>query len=109
LFAARAGLLDGHSCTTHYLSYDELRVITPRAVILGFIVKSAFSGHSDPDPDVVPTLYRKYFPASLVTFKPPVITDSFATCDTSVKLRCYRDISPAIDMKGASDEQGRFG
>src|SRR5262249_529682 len=25
LIAARAGLLDGHSCTTHYLSYDELR------------------------------------------------------------------------------------
>jgi len=34
LFAARAGLLDGHSCTTHYLSYDELRVIAPRARIL---------------------------------------------------------------------------
>src|SRR5437763_2526023 len=29
--AARAGLLDGHSCTTHYLSYDELRAIAPRA------------------------------------------------------------------------------
>ena len=34
LIAARAGLLDGYSCTTHYLSYDELRVITPRARIL---------------------------------------------------------------------------
>lgn len=34
LFAARAGLLDGYSCTTHYLSYDELRVIAPRARIL---------------------------------------------------------------------------
>jgi len=34
LIAARAGLLDGHACTTHYLSYDELRAITPRARIL---------------------------------------------------------------------------
>ena len=34
LIAARAGLLDGYSCTTHYLSYDELRVIAPRAQIL---------------------------------------------------------------------------
>ena len=34
LIAARAGLLDGYSCTTHYLSYDELRVIAPRARIL---------------------------------------------------------------------------
>jgi len=34
LMAARAGLLDGYSCTTHYLSYDELRVIAPRARIL---------------------------------------------------------------------------
>jgi transcriptional regulator GlxA family with amidase domain len=34
LIAARAGLLDGHSCTTHYLSYDELRTIAPRARIL---------------------------------------------------------------------------
>jgi transcriptional regulator GlxA family with amidase domain len=34
LFAARAGLLDGYSCTTHYLSYDQLRVIAPRARIL---------------------------------------------------------------------------
>ena len=34
LIAARAGLLDGHSCTTHYLSYDELRAIAPRARIL---------------------------------------------------------------------------
>lgn len=34
LIAARAGLLDGHCCTTHYLSYDELRAIAPRARIL---------------------------------------------------------------------------
>ena len=34
LIAARAGLLDGHSCTTHYLSYDELAGIAPRARIL---------------------------------------------------------------------------
>ena len=34
LIAARAGLLDGYSCTTHYLSYDELRSIAPRARIL---------------------------------------------------------------------------
>jgi len=34
LIAARAGLLDGYSCTTHYLSYDELRVIAPQARIL---------------------------------------------------------------------------
>lgn len=34
LIAAQAGLLDGHSCTTHYLSYDELRAIAPRARIL---------------------------------------------------------------------------
>jgi len=34
LIAARAGLLDGYSCTTHYLSYDELRGIAPRARIL---------------------------------------------------------------------------
>ena len=34
LIAARAGLLDGYSCTTHYLSYDELRVMAPRARIL---------------------------------------------------------------------------
>jgi transcriptional regulator GlxA family with amidase domain len=33
LVAARAGLLDGYSCTTHYLSYDELRAIAPRARI----------------------------------------------------------------------------
>ncbi len=33
-FAARAGLLDEYSCTTHYLSYDELRGIAPRARIL---------------------------------------------------------------------------
>jgi transcriptional regulator GlxA family with amidase domain len=34
LIAARAGLLDGYSCTTHYLSCDELATITPRARIL---------------------------------------------------------------------------
>ena len=34
LIAARAGLLDGYSCTTHYLSCDELRAIAPRARIL---------------------------------------------------------------------------
>src|SRR5215469_8121786 len=34
LIAARAGLLDGYSCTTHYLGYDELRGIAPRARIL---------------------------------------------------------------------------
>src|SRR5215470_11610862 len=34
LIAARAGLLDGYSCTTHYLSYDDLRAIAPRARIL---------------------------------------------------------------------------
>ena len=34
LIAARAGLLDRYSCTTHYLSYDELRAIAPRARIL---------------------------------------------------------------------------
>jgi transcriptional regulator GlxA family with amidase domain len=34
LIAARAGLLDGYSCTTHYLSYDELADIAPRARIL---------------------------------------------------------------------------
>jgi transcriptional regulator GlxA family with amidase domain len=34
LIAARAGLLDGYSCTTHYLTYDELRGIAPRARIL---------------------------------------------------------------------------
>ena len=34
LMAARAGLFDGYSCTTHYLSYDELRAIAPRARIL---------------------------------------------------------------------------
>src|SRR5215467_1287528 len=34
LIAARAGLLDGYSCTTHYLSYDELRGMAPRARIL---------------------------------------------------------------------------
>ena len=34
LIAAHAGLLDGYSCTTHHLSYDELRLIAPRARIL---------------------------------------------------------------------------
>jgi transcriptional regulator GlxA family with amidase domain len=34
LIAARAGLLDGYACTTHYLSYDELRGIAPRARVL---------------------------------------------------------------------------
>src|SRR5262245_44121682 len=34
LIAGRAGLLDGYSCTTHYLSYDELAGIAPRARIL---------------------------------------------------------------------------
>jgi transcriptional regulator GlxA family with amidase domain len=34
LVAARAGLLDGYSCTTHYLSCDELREIAPQARIL---------------------------------------------------------------------------
>src|SRR5215467_11582982 len=31
LIAARAGLLDGYTCTTHYLSCDELAGIAPRA------------------------------------------------------------------------------
>jgi transcriptional regulator GlxA family with amidase domain len=34
LLAARAGLLDGYACTTHYLSYEELAEIAPRARIL---------------------------------------------------------------------------
>jgi transcriptional regulator GlxA family with amidase domain len=34
LITARAGLLDGYSCTTHYLGYDELRAIAPGARIL---------------------------------------------------------------------------
>jgi transcriptional regulator GlxA family with amidase domain len=34
LIAARAGLLDGYSCTTHYLSYEDLRSVAPRAKIL---------------------------------------------------------------------------
>jgi transcriptional regulator GlxA family with amidase domain len=34
LIAAHAGLLDGYSCTTHYLSCDELAAIAPRARIL---------------------------------------------------------------------------
>jgi transcriptional regulator GlxA family with amidase domain len=31
---ARAGLLDGYACTTHYLSYEELAEIAPKARIL---------------------------------------------------------------------------
>jgi transcriptional regulator GlxA family with amidase domain len=34
LIVARAGLLDGYACTTHYLSYEELAGIAPRARIL---------------------------------------------------------------------------
>jgi transcriptional regulator GlxA family with amidase domain len=34
LFAARAGLFDGHCCTTHYLTCDALRAAAPRARIL---------------------------------------------------------------------------
>ncbi|HEY1462206.1 MAG TPA: helix-turn-helix domain-containing protein [Terriglobales bacterium] len=34
LIAARAGLLDGYSCTTHYLGYEELATIAPQARIL---------------------------------------------------------------------------
>jgi len=34
LIAARAGLLDGYACTTHYLSYEELAEIAPKARIL---------------------------------------------------------------------------
>jgi transcriptional regulator GlxA family with amidase domain len=34
LIVARAGLLDGYACTTHYLSYGELAEIAPRARIL---------------------------------------------------------------------------
>ena len=34
LTVARAGLLDGYTCTTHYLSYDELAEIAPKARIL---------------------------------------------------------------------------
>jgi transcriptional regulator GlxA family with amidase domain len=34
LMAARAGLLDGFACTTHYLSYEELAEIAPKARIL---------------------------------------------------------------------------
>jgi transcriptional regulator GlxA family with amidase domain len=34
LIAARAGLMDGYSCTTHYLSYEDLRSVAPRAKIL---------------------------------------------------------------------------
>jgi transcriptional regulator GlxA family with amidase domain len=34
LLAARAGLLDGHACTTHYLSCAELASIAPKARVL---------------------------------------------------------------------------
>jgi transcriptional regulator GlxA family with amidase domain len=34
LMLARAGLLDGYACTTHYLSYEELASIAPKARIL---------------------------------------------------------------------------
>jgi transcriptional regulator GlxA family with amidase domain len=34
LTAARAGLLDGRSCTTHHSSCDELAAITPKAKVL---------------------------------------------------------------------------
>ena len=34
LTLAKAGLLDGYSCTTHYLGYEELREIAPKARIL---------------------------------------------------------------------------
>jgi transcriptional regulator GlxA family with amidase domain len=34
LIAARAGLLDGHACTTHYLSCAELATIAPKARVL---------------------------------------------------------------------------
>ena len=34
LMAARAGLLDGHACTTHHLSCTELAAIAPKARVL---------------------------------------------------------------------------
>jgi transcriptional regulator GlxA family with amidase domain len=34
LMAGRAGLLDGHACTTHFLSCDELAAIAPKARVL---------------------------------------------------------------------------
>lgn len=34
LALARAGLLDGYACTTHYLSYEELTEIAPKARVL---------------------------------------------------------------------------
>jgi transcriptional regulator GlxA family with amidase domain len=34
LMAARAGLLDGHACTTHHLSCAELAAIAPKATVL---------------------------------------------------------------------------
>jgi transcriptional regulator GlxA family with amidase domain len=40
LIAARAGLLDGYSCTTHYLSCEELAGIAPRARILRWGIAS---------------------------------------------------------------------
>jgi transcriptional regulator GlxA family with amidase domain len=34
LMAARAGLLDGHSCTTHYACCEELAALAPKAKVL---------------------------------------------------------------------------
>jgi transcriptional regulator GlxA family with amidase domain len=34
LLAARAGLLDGHACTTHYTSCDELAALAPKARVV---------------------------------------------------------------------------
>src|SRR5262249_46500519 len=34
LLAGRAGLLDGHACTTHYLCCEELAKLAPRAKVL---------------------------------------------------------------------------
>ena len=34
LMAGRAGLLDGHNCTTYYLSCDELALLAPKAKVL---------------------------------------------------------------------------
>jgi transcriptional regulator GlxA family with amidase domain len=34
LMAAEAGLLDGHDCTTHYLCYEKLAAIAPKAKVL---------------------------------------------------------------------------
>ena len=35
LFAGKAGLLDGYSCTTHYACCDELAALAPKAKVLG--------------------------------------------------------------------------